>query len=98
MRTNKVNVNSQDMKPAATFLFVLFLLILLFGTSQNNFAQENKSVATKEAVDEFNIKTASFLLPQALPEWKFSHAFSIYYVVPPKDWTLDMVKAPFLNY
>ena len=87
------------MKSAPTFLFpVFFLLIILFGTSQKNFAQENKPVAAKEAVNEFDIKKASFLLPQALPKWKFYHAFSIYYVVPPKDWTLDMVKAPFFNY
>ena len=87
------------MKSASTFLFpVFFLLIILFGTSQKNFAQENKPVAANEAVNEFDIKKASFLLPQALPKWKFYHAFSIYYVVPPKDWTLDMVKAPFFNY
>jgi len=37
-------------------------------------------------------------MPQALPNWKFSQAISIYYVVPSKDWTLDIIKAPFFNY
>jgi len=87
------------MKLASSFSFsVFFLLIILLGTAQKDFAQESKPAATNETADEFNIKQASFLLPQALPKWQYSHAFSIYYVVPPKDWTLDMVQAPFLNY
>ena len=82
------------MKLVSKFIYSgFFLLIILFGSIQKNFAQQ-KSLAA----DEFNIKKASFLLPQALPKWKFSQAFSIYYVVIPKDWTLDVINAPFFNY
>ncbi|MEN9685693.1 MAG: hypothetical protein RLZZ28_1479 [Bacteroidota bacterium] len=51
-----------------------------------------------KAQDSFDIKKASFLLPRPQPKGKFSQAFSIYMVVPPKDWTLDIVNAPMLNY
>jgi len=71
-------------------------MIFLF-TCQYSFAQQN-STATTASSDTFDIKHATFLMPQELPKWKFSQAISVYYVVPPKDWTLDIVKAPFFNY
>jgi len=46
----------------------------------------------------FDIKDYSFLLPQRLKPWKYSHAIYLQYVVPPKDWTLDAVVAPMFNY
>lgn len=93
-----LNSNSRTIQPVSKFIYSgFFLLIILFGNIQKNFAQEKPSTPAV-APDEFNIKKASFLLPQALPKWKFSQAFSIYYVVPPKDWTLGIVKAPFFNY
>ncbi len=46
----------------------------------------------------FDIKEYSFLLPQARPAWKYTHAIYLQYVVPPKDWTLDAVVAPMFNY
>ena len=97
--SDKLNSKLQTIKPVSKFIYSgFFLLIILFGNVQKNFAQQKKSATAATAPDEFNIKKASFLLPQALPKWKFSQAFSIYYVVPPKDWTLDLVKAPFFNY
>lgn len=75
-----------------------FLAGLLFFNVQNNFAQQKNSATSSKAPDEFDIKDASFLMPQAQLKWKFTQAFSIYYVVPPKDWTLDIIKAPFFNY
>jgi hypothetical protein len=59
-------------------------------------AQENPK--SPLLVDSFDIKKASFLLPQPLPKGKYSQSLSIFYVVPPKDWTLDMVNAPMINY
>lgn len=47
---------------------------------------------------QFDIKDHSFLLPQPLAPWKYSHAITILWVVPPKDWTLDAVVAPMFNY
>lgn len=47
---------------------------------------------------KFDIKQHSFLLPQPLPAGKYSHAITILWVVPPKDWTLDAVVAPMFNY
>ena len=79
-------------------LFIFCLLLILPGFTQNSFAQQKDSATINSSGDDFHIKDGSFLLPQAQPEWKYYSAFSIYYVVPPKDWTLDMVKAPFFNY
>jgi hypothetical protein len=59
-------------------------------------AQENKALSQTQ--DSFDIKGYSFLLPQALPNRKYHYSLSIYYVVPPTIWTLDMVKAPMFNY
>jgi len=56
--------------------------------------------STVQAQDstQFDIKDHSFLLPQALPPWKYTHAIAVLWVVPPKDWTLDAVVAPMFNY
>jgi hypothetical protein len=48
--------------------------------------------------DNFSITSKSFLLPQPQAKGKFTQALSIYYVVPPRIWTLDMVNAPMFNY
>jgi hypothetical protein len=70
----------------------LTTVIILFNTAFNLCAQK------RDSVNEFNIKTTSFSLPVSHPAGQYSYAISIYYVVPPKDWTLDMVKAPMFNY
>jgi hypothetical protein len=71
---------------------LLALIILSFGALHEICAQK------KDIAQQFDIKAASFLLPQPLPAGKYSHQIAIYYVVPPKDWTLDIVKAPMFNY
>ena len=48
--------------------------------------------------DTFDIKKSSFILPQPLPAWKYSHSIGISYVVLPKDWTLDALNVPMLMY
>jgi len=77
---------------------ILLLAWLLFFNIQNNFAQKKNLATNSESLDTFDIKDGSFLLPQAQSKWKFTQAFSVYYVVPPKDWTLDIIKAPFFTY
>lgn len=71
-------------------VFVHFLVLL----SWNTFAQG----VTEPASDSFDIKKSSFLLPQALPPGKYSHAFSVYWAVIPKDWALDIIQAPLFTY
>jgi hypothetical protein len=77
----------------------LISVIIFFFFNQNSFAQQKNSTSTKvNSTDTFDIKRGTFLMPQDLSKWKFSQAFSIYYVVLPKDWTLDIIKAPFFTY
>ncbi len=72
--------------------------MIFFFINQNSFAQQKNSTSTEASLDTFNISRATFLMPQALPKWTFSQVISVYYVVLPKDWTLDVIKAPFFNY
>ena len=73
----------------------IILALLLVGVIQFGLAQKEDSSAVKSGYD---IRTGSFLLPQRLPPGKYSHAIYIQYVIPPKDWTLDVVVAPMFNY
>ena len=73
----------------------IVLSLLLVGVVQLGIAQEKDTVTLKSGYD---IRTGSFLLPQRLPPGKYSHAIYIQYVIPPKDWTLDVVVAPMFNY
>lgn len=69
-----------------------FLLILIGCILGNNVSAQSESPKT------FDIKSASFFLPLRHESGKYMHSLAIHYVVPPKDWTLDIVKAPFFNY
>ena len=73
----------------------IILSLLLVGVVRLGIAQEKDTVSRKSGYD---IRTGSFLLPQRLPPGKYSHAIYILYVIPPKDWTLDVVVAPMFNY
>jgi hypothetical protein len=59
--------------------------------------QESTSSATATG-DSFDIKKVSFLLPQALPAGKYYQAFYIQYLVLPRDWVTQVLKAPVLYY
>jgi hypothetical protein len=74
------------------FIYFGWALIIQCATFNGLYAQK------KDSIQKFNIKTASFLLPLPLPAGKYSHQIAIFYVVPPKDWTMDIVKAPMFNY
>ena len=72
----------------------ILLLASLFMPIEQ-YAQKNDSTTIRSG---FDIKKESFLLPQRLPTGKYSHAIYVLYVIPPKDWTLDVVVAPMFNY
>jgi hypothetical protein len=48
--------------------------------------------------DRFDIRDASFLLPQPAPSGSYSSSLILCNVLIPKDWTLDLIKAPMLCY
>ncbi len=72
--------------------FFGFVLLVVFFTMAGTLLAQEQDTST------FDIKDHSFLLPQPLPPGKFTHALSILWVVPPKDWTLDAVVAPMFSY
>jgi len=75
------------------------LVIILSSTVKLNFAGEAVFVTQKDTVPQgFDIKNASFLLPQSLPKGKYSSALYLFNVVVPSDWAHDIVKAPMFCY
>jgi|KBSSwiStaDraftv2_1062776.scaffolds.fasta_scaffold246779_2 hypothetical protein len=52
----------------------------------------------KKLPDSFNIRSASFFLPQPLPKGHYSSCISVLYVVTPRDWTDDVITAPMFYY
>ena len=73
------------------YRFILLSLLLQAGLLP---AQDTPS----PAAGSFDIRTASFLLPQRAPSGTYSSSLVLCNVVIPKDWTLDMIKAPMLGY
>lgn len=75
------------------------MVLVLLGSMHDGYSQKTGPPATKESVDDkFDIKRTSFLLPQPLPAGKYHHAIAVYYVIVPKDWSLDNIQAPMFNY
>jgi len=72
--------------------FFGFVLLGVFSSTVSTVRAQEQDTAV------FDIKDHSFLLPQARPAGKYSHAIYLLYVVPPKDWTLDAIVAPMFNY
>src|SRR5688500_12309074 len=78
---------------------IVFLAAILSITASSCFAKERHFNPQQDTIpDGFNVKNASFLLPQALPPYKFSSALYLLNIVTPKDWTLDNIKAPMICY
>ena len=78
-----------------------FLLIcsFIFGSVLQLKGQDQSSkVDTFGLQGEFDIRKVSFLLPQALPKYKYFHSLSLFYVIVPKDWAHDIIQAPMINY
>ena len=68
-------------------------LFLLITTGEGAFAQN-----AGDKSDTFSINRSSFILPQPLPKGKYTHSIGIFYVIVPKDWSLDNIQAPMFNY
>ncbi|NCD70038.1 hypothetical protein [Mucilaginibacter agri] len=76
---------------------VVLLLSMLCAFGYCN-AQTTDHKEEKTAVDSFDIKQHSFLLPQPLPKGKYFQQVSVQYVVIPKDWITETLTAPMLGY
>ena len=78
----------------------IFLTVVLCCLLSSSFAGNRQFIATRDSIpaDVFNIKNASFLLPQRSPSGKYSSAFFLLNVVVPADWTHDIIKAPMFCY
>jgi hypothetical protein len=79
-------------------LTVLFLLILFSSIIRDSPAETLSSVSETIVTDTFNIKSQSFLLPLRQQSGKYTSALTLLNIFTPKDWTLDMVKAPMFQY
>ncbi len=77
-----------------------FILILIFLVSNiyNSIADTTAGVVQETSGEKFDIKTGSFLLPQRLPSGKYKSSLFLLNIFVPKDWTLDMIKAPMICY
>lgn len=77
---------------------ILSLAIASFFINSGNVFATGLAINDSLLNDDFNIRTGSFLLPQAKPAGKYSSAIYLMNVFVPPDWTLDMIKAPMLCY
>lgn len=79
--------------------FKLYLYVLLFFSSSQILRSAPANTSNIDSISEgFNIKKASFLLPQALTKGKYYSSIYLLNVFTPQDWTLDMIKAPMICY
>jgi hypothetical protein len=84
--------------PQSGYLSIM-LVLLLTGIHTTSYAQQQMpNQEQKQNIDSFDIKQGSFLLPLPLQQGKYYHSFSVLYVVPPRDWTADIINAPMLSY
>ncbi|HTS44425.1 MAG TPA: hypothetical protein VMH01_08525 [Puia sp.] len=74
------------------------LLIIFFLLVWENFLYAQVKSDNIIKADSFDIRNASFLLPQPLPKWKYYHSIAVSYVILPPDWTLDAINVPMLIY
>jgi hypothetical protein len=76
------------------------ILVLLFVFSQKNgWAQDKVQATGKDSLDDgFDIRSTSYFLPQPLRAGKYYQSFSILYVVVPRDWTTEILKAPMFSF
>jgi hypothetical protein len=79
-------------------LFMSILGTTTPGHAQKPQPQDSLPAAQAPPPDTFDIKTASFFLPQPLPKDKYYQTFSILYLVPPRDWITQIIATPVLCY
>jgi hypothetical protein len=80
------------------FLKIILITCLIPAAIRCTAQADEHGVKMSSDYDSFNIKSKSFLLPQALPKWHYYHSLSVSYVVVPREWTLDDINAPMLTY
>jgi hypothetical protein len=76
-------------------VLVLFAVLGFSGMDAN---ARSFSLKTDTPSGDFDIRNASFLLPLRQTPGHYSSAIYLYQVVLPKDWTLDINKAPMFGY
>ncbi len=77
----------------------LFIAVFLLCIINRSFANNDGIYSKNDTIPAgFDIKEASFLLPQALPKYRYSSAIYLLNVVIPPDWTHDIIKAPMFMY
>ncbi len=79
-----------------TVIFLFFSLI--FSLSFSNVEAETTTSNVETVKDSFDIKNESFLLPERQASGKYSSALTLLSIFVPKDWSLDMIKAPMISY
>lgn len=79
-------------------LFYQLLAILVIAAAIIAMPFSTSAQDSKIETDTFRIRKRSFILPQPLPAWQYSHLLGINYVIVPKDWSLDNIQAPMINY
>jgi len=80
--------------PVKFFIVIFFTIFFQSVYAGNN----SKNILVENVPDTFNIKSQSFLLPLAQPKKKYTSALYLLNVIIPRDWTLDMIKAPMFSY
>ncbi len=78
----------------------IVIIALLFAFLQKNGCAQDKVQTTgKDSLDDgFDIRNTSYFLPQPLRAGKYYQNVSVLYVVVPRDWTTEILKAPMFSY
>ncbi|HEX4852275.1 MAG TPA: hypothetical protein VFV08_15775, partial [Puia sp.] len=79
-----------------TCSLLLLNLILCFAAFGQQKQEWHSNKSNQE--DSFDIKSASFLLPQPRPKWHYYQNLSFSYIDLPSQWTLQNINAPMLTY
>jgi hypothetical protein len=80
-------------------VFKLIFIISLIIANKYNYGQPMQASNKMTPSDgSFDIKTTSYLLPQAHPAWHYYHSFSFSYVAIPAAWALQKINAPLITY
>ena len=79
------------------YKFIILIIVLCF-FKNNSSAESNIKPNEDSKTDNFDIKKASFLLPQPLTKDKYSSALYFLNVYIPSAWTLENIKAPMFYY
>jgi hypothetical protein len=74
------------------------LLFIISFSAKCIYAETNLNSSETSREDTFNIKDKSFLLPLPQASGHYSSSLILLNVFVPKDWTLDMIKAPMIAY